>query len=155
MPLHLAFSSKDLYVPNPAKDYSASRWIASISDGATVFEDLTPGIKTAWRRLREYVAIQGLKITNLRLEAFNRRITLIPYKGEDGTPQINGYWYSKKIGVLVANNFKHQSDFVGIGFLKGRDIYLTWVDNLGQIKQEIRKYDPKKIDEALIINDNP
>lgn len=149
---HLAFNSKSPYVPD-TKDYKSSRWIASLSDGSTVFEDLTPGKKSAWRRLRDYVADQKLKLTNLRLEAYGRQIVLVPYKDAEGRPQINGYWQSKRMNALLSSSGVLESQEVGIGFLKAKEVVITWVSEDGSVRQEVRDYRPD--DQALIINDCP
>lgn len=147
----LAFSSKYPFVPNPTKDSNASRWIASLSDGTTVFEDITPHCKSAWLRLGEYVAVHKLKITNLRLEAYGHRVMLMPYKDEFGNPQINGYWHSKKIGALLnAGPINHVS-WSGIGLIKGREIHITWIDYVGNVSYEIKPYTEGNL--ACIVND--
>jgi hypothetical protein len=148
----LAFSTKHPYVPN-TKDYRQSRWIASLSDGSTVFEDRTPNIKSAWRRLREYVEYQGLKVTGLRLEAYGRQINLVPYRDGAGNPQLNGYWHSKRMNALLTSGGVIEGQEVGIGFLKAGELVITWVSEDGSVRQEVRDYSPN--DEAVIVNDCP
>lgn len=147
----LAFSSKHPFVPNPSKDSNCSRWIASLSDGTTVFEDITPGCKSAWIRLREYIEVHKLKITNLRLEAYGNRVVLMPYKDDLGNPQINGYWYSKKNSAVLNAGPIRQVFLSGIGLIKGRDIHITWVDHAGNIAYEIKQYEEGNL--ACIVND--
>jgi hypothetical protein len=45
------------------------RFIASLSNGQTVYENHIPGKKTAWMRLKEYVIDNKLNITNIRFQA--------------------------------------------------------------------------------------
>jgi len=149
--MELSFSSKDRYVPNPKE--GGSRWIASLSDGTTVFEDVTPGVRSAWLRLSDYVQKHNLKVTNLRLESAGRQVVLVPYRDANGEPQLNGYWHSKKIQALLGVPGDTQFQEVGIGYLKAKDIVITWVGQNGSIKQEIREY--KKDDPAVIVNDHP
>lgn len=149
----LAFSSKHPFVPNPSQNPQASRWIASLSDGTTVFEDITPGERSAWLRLRDYVAQRGLQLTNLRLEAYGHRIVLIPYRDSDGNPQVNGYWHSKSMTAILHQNGVLEMSECGIGILKGREILITWVTPDGTVKYESRPYKPN--DKAVIINDAP
>lgn len=149
----LAFNSKHPYVPNPSKDPSSSRWIASLSDGTTVFQDFTPGVRSAWRRLAEHIEENNLEITNLRLEAYGTVVKLVPYKTEDGTAQLNGYWHSRGSGTLLHAGGKLQADFSGIGFVKAKKIYITWVYHDGSIRQELRDYN--KSDLACIVNNPP
>lgn len=147
----LAFSSKHPFVPNPTKDMTATRWIASLSDGTTVFEDVTPGEKSAWLRLTDYIKVHSLKLTNLRLEAFGHRVVLMPYKDENGDPQINGYWHSKKLGALLNAGAVSHIHWSGIGLVKGREIHITWVDHNGDTSFEIKPYVDGN--PACIIND--
>lgn len=149
----LAFSSKHPYVPNPKNDLTASRWIASLSDGSTVFEDITPHEKSAWMRLRDYVEVHKLKLTNLRLEAYGRSIMLIPYKDDEDRPQVNGYWHSKQMNALLHSGGIAEKQARGVGILKNQELWITWVYEDGKTAQEIRDYKPG--DKATIINDLP
>ena len=151
--MSLAFSSKHPYVPNPKRDPTASRWIASLSNGMTVFEDVTPKEKSSWLRLREYVTTHKLKVTNLRLEAYGRVVHLIPYKDDKDRAQINGYWHSKQMNSLLTNEGVVELQCRGIGVLKDKEVWITWVDQNGITRQEIRDYKPG--DKALVINDPP
>ncbi len=150
--MKLAFNSKSEYVPNPHKDPSQTRWIASLSDGSTVFEDLVPGESSAWVRLGEYVKHHKLKITNLRLEAYGRNLVLLPYKDAEGNPQINGYWHSKGMSALLYNGVVEFKK-CGIGFIKGKQVIISWVHEDGHVSQQVRDYE--KDNRANIINDHP
>ena len=151
--MKLAFNSKHPFVPNPSKDINASRWIASLSDGSTVFEDITPYEKSSWCRLRDYIILHNLQLTNLRLEAYGNSLSLMPYRDDNNNPQINGYWYSKKIGALLTDDGVFETLSVGIGYVKGLHIYITWLNQDGNIGQEIRPYEKDNV--AVIINDHP
>lgn len=148
----LAFSSKHPYVPNLKNDPKATRWIASLSDGTTVFEDITPYELSAWQRLKIYIDTHNLKITNLRLEAYGRHVILVPYKDEDGNPQINGYWHSKQIGALLNSGGVTEQQSRGIGYIKAAQIYITWIDECGNVRQEVRPFINNL---AVIVNDLP
>ena len=50
------------------KTVPAERWIASLSNGETIFENYLEGMDPAWVRLSNYVKDNDLSITNLRLE---------------------------------------------------------------------------------------
>lgn len=149
----LAFNSKHPFVPNPKNDPGAARWIASLSDGTTVFEDVTPMQTSAWLRLREYVEVHKLKVTNLRLEAYGHRVLLVPYKDSEGTAQINGYWHSKMMNALLFNSGLIEGKACGIGYLKAKELFITWVHENGTIRQEVRPYEQG--DKAVIVNDCP
>jgi hypothetical protein len=149
----LAFSSKHPYVPNPKEDPKATRWIASLSDGSTIFEDVTPQERSSWLRLRDYVELHDLKITNLRLEAYGRNVILIPYRDGEGNPQLNGYWHSKQISALMHAQGVSETECRGIGILKNDEIWITWVHENGTTRQEVREY--RSGDRAVIVNDPP
>lgn len=151
--MNLAFSSKHPFVPNPAKDPKATRWIASLSDGTTVFEDVTPKELSSWLRLRDYVQLHSLQVTNLRLEAYGRRVILVPYKDAEGSPQVNGYWHSKKMHAFMTSSGVLEGRECGVGYIKGREVIITWVNEEGTVRQEIRPY--KHGDLATIVNDQP
>jgi hypothetical protein len=140
----LAFNTRHPHV------YPNNRWIASLSDGTTVFEDITPGMKTAWMRLKEYVAANDLHITNLRLEYAGQQARLIPYKDEAGNPQLLGYWQAKKQKRFITSGVSIEKTWRGIGYLSGNKICITWITEEGGFVPEVRDYDPKK--EGVILN---
>lgn len=129
----LAFSSRHPYVP-PA---SQGRWIASLSDGSTVFQDNTPGEKSAWRRLKDYVELHSFKITNVRLEAYGRLVHTIPYLDEEKRPQLNGYWQVERLGSFLNTNMPN-IHWRGIGYIKCKTIHITWVNQEGGVSMETR-----------------
>jgi len=139
----LAFNSRHPHV------LKGNRWIASLSDGSTVFEDKTPKLKPAWRRLQDYVEIHNLQITNLRLEAYGKFVKLLAYKADDGRVQIDGYWQSSKMGAWFGGAIG-ETFWRGIGFIKDEEVTIIWVDDNGNINQEVREFDPE--DQAAIIN---
>jgi hypothetical protein len=104
-------------------------------------------------RLRDYVETHNLKVTNLRLEAYGRRVHLIPYKDAEGQAQLNGYWQSKQINAVLSSGGVIESNARGVGILKGREIWITWVYQDGTTKQEVREYEFG--DKAVIVNNVP
>lgn len=139
----LAFNSRH---PHVKKD---NRWIASLSDGTTVFEDKTPGMESAWSRLKKYVRLHKLEITNLRLEAFGRFVKLLSYRSDEGTIQIDGYWQSSRIGAWFGA-YTDEVNWRGIGFIKNNELNVIWIDDKGNIQHEVRPY--LEDDPAAIIN---
>jgi hypothetical protein len=75
----------------------------------------------------------------------------MPYRDESGSPQINGYWHSKKLGALLNAGPIGQIHWNGIGLIKGREIHVTWVDHLGNVSYEIKQYEDGNL--ACIVND--
>ena len=130
----LSFNARHPYV---LRD---SRWIASLSDGTTVFEDVDIAAgPSCWRRLHAHLKLHRLKITNLRLEHGGKRVVLVPYKDDEGNAQINGYFYSNRMSALVATGLNVQLLDRGIGYVKADRVYVTWVREDGTIQQEIKQ----------------
>jgi len=140
----LAFNSKHPHVQK------GNRWIASLSDGTTVFEDKTPKLKSAWRRLQDHVKQHNLHVTNLRLEAYGKFIKLLSYRSDDGKVQLDGYWQSSKMGAFFGTGASGEVNWRGIGFIKDDEITIIWVDDRGNITQEIRELSSD--DQAAILN---
>lgn len=72
--------------PNVPKE----RWVASLSNGETIYEDVTPGEKPAWERLARYVEDNELSITALRLHIANTEVKLP--SGQEGYLQKKVAW---------------------------------------------------------------
>jgi hypothetical protein len=123
---YLCFSAKNPYVLQ-------DRWIASLSDGTTIFEDKTPGIESAWRRLGRYLLDEDLRITSLRLEAYGKSVH-IGYLF-DGT--IDGYWQANKIASSL-NGPVQDLYWKGAGYISGGQIYIVWIRQDGLIESETR-----------------
>jgi hypothetical protein len=143
--MELAFSTRNPHVER------GNRWIASLSDGSTVFEDKQPGVKSAWRRLSDYVKFHKLQITNLRLEVYGRSVTLLPYKDAHDRPQLDGYWHSSKMGAFLGVDGTGQRNWRGIGYVKNDTVTIIWVGDDGSISQEERDF--TEGNPAAIINE--
>jgi hypothetical protein len=139
----LAFNSRSPHVQK------GNRWIASLSDGTTVFEDKTPGLESAWSRLNKYVKLHKLDITNLRLEAFGRFVNLLSYRTDDGRVQIDGYWQSSCIGAFFGA-YTDEINWRGIGYVKDAQVNIIWINDRGVITHEVRAFVSNDI--AAILN---
>jgi hypothetical protein len=62
------------------KNVNKDRWIVSLSNGETIFEDSLKDTLSAWRRLGIYVKENKLAITNLRLQIGGRQVELPPHQ---------------------------------------------------------------------------
>lgn len=83
-------------------------------------------------------------------------MVLIPYKDDDGDPQINGYFYSNRMSALVAAAINVQFRDRGIGYVKADKVYVTWVREDGSIQQEVKQIvrtEEKKVDEHHVMID--
>lgn len=101
------------------------RWIASLSNGETIFEDRIPGQSAAWKRLGEYVKKNNLAITKVRVDINELRVDLPSHK--------DGYIQKKKIASLGAN----MSKSVCIGYVEnGR----AMLHQLGEDRSSVTSY---------------
>ena len=137
----LATKAVDPYVPE-------NRWIASLSNGQSIFMDLMPGKPSSWLRLKEYIADNKLSVTQLRLQAYGQLINLISVKDDI---EIQGYFFMRKMSryILIADSPPEIQE-MGIGFIKSDKIYITWVREDGIINTEIRSL--KLNDIGVILN---
>lgn len=92
--------SADEFVP-------ANRWIASLSNGETVYDDTRPNMPPAWIRLAEYVKENSLAITSLRAQV-GRYIVPLPSHQD-------GYVQYKKVEAWGANG----NLSLCVGFIQG------------------------------------
>lgn len=66
------------------------RWVASLSNGETIYEDEKRGLNPAWERLAQYCEDNDLSITNLRLHIANTEVKLP--SGQQGYLQKKVAW---------------------------------------------------------------
>jgi len=71
-------------------DVPKDRWVASLSNGETIYEDELSGEPPAWERLARYCEDENLSITNLRLHICNTEVKLP--SGEQGYIQKKVAW---------------------------------------------------------------
>ncbi len=124
----LAFKATDPYVCD-------HRWIASLSNGETVFMNAIPGQPSAWYRLRQYVLANKLAISQLRLQAYGHLVQCEPNQ--------QGYWFMQRMSrYILINDSPPEVKEMGIGFLRENKIHITWVREDGIINMEIRDFKP-------------
>ena len=78
------------------------RWIVSLSNGETIFEDQLKDALSAWRRLGIYVKEKKLAITNLRLQIGGRHVELPSHQEGyimKGKVQSTGSW--SRVSVCI------------------------------------------------------
>jgi hypothetical protein len=73
-----------------------NRWIASLSNGETIFEDIIEGQPPAWERLARYVELHNLSITCLRAQMGAGEVSLP--KNQDGYIQKKKMWSTGATG---------------------------------------------------------
>jgi hypothetical protein len=121
-------------------------WIASLSDGTTVFQDYAQdnnerGEPSSWqtllKRLREDT--NGLKITQMRLQRGKRTVT--------SKKNAEGYFHAYEIQKIIGSG--RTLHFQGIGHVSGDRVFITWVNEQGDSKQETRSLLSSKIHTTL------
>jgi len=110
--------SADKFVPK-------NRWIASLSNGETIFEDARRGAQPTWVRLKEYLEENGLSITQLRVQIGGLEVKL-PKNQE-------GYIQKKKIWSTGATS----GACICVGYAQGG---LAMIHELGADKSSRTKY---------------
>lgn len=108
-------------------------WIASLSNGETAFE-LTEvaGEASSWQQLKKICDDNSdLYVTQIRLQLDS--LTFV------GIPKADGYcqcWEQHRFPMNPNKTIVMR----GIGSVLDDKVYLTWIDNSGNVKQEIRDY---------------
>lgn len=74
------------------------RWVASLSNGETVYENNLDGERPAWVRLGDYCRDKGLYITGLRLQIAGTEIKLP--SGQEGYLQKKVAWSNMSNGGI-------------------------------------------------------
>lgn len=138
--------SKDIYLCTKEDDFIREklRWVVTLSDGRTVFQDDgRPGVKpsSAWRRLRRVCQQESLGIEKMILQFRSHKVQ-IP-EGYDG------YYFVQAAGALVGHD---TVGFYLVGCLSHNIIKVTKykVPEILPVGQEFRLPNPK--DESLIIH---
>jgi len=87
----------DYYLSKSADEFvPQNRWVVSLSNGETIFEDSRP-IAPTWARLAEYVEENGLSITGFRVQFKNGLEVKIP-SGQEGYIQKKKAWITGGTG---------------------------------------------------------
>jgi hypothetical protein len=113
---HLAFTVDSTVPP--------CRWIASLSDGSTVFENFVPEVRLAWMRLKSYLSNKDISITRLRLQC---GMTI------HNIPRADAYFIFKKIHRGIIN-----LELTGIGVVDTAtsSAQIFWFDSAGVLREE-------------------
>ena len=76
-----------------------TRWIVSLSNGETIFEDHRKNVEPCWARLKDYVIQQDVSITGMRVE-FNTGLHIKIPSGQEGYVQKKKAWLTPGGGGL-------------------------------------------------------
>ena len=104
-------------------------WIASLSNGETVFESPpVPGKHSAWQSLLRRLQSENLYITQMRLQKAGKAVVAYPFA--DGYVQAH-----ERTRFLFAGK---DIDVQGIGTVIGNQVFMCWMSENGDIQQDIR-----------------
>jgi hypothetical protein len=93
------------------------RFVASLSDGRTVIEDVRASQRTAWARLTQFIkANPQVQITCLRLQGPRGKEIVMPSNQ-------NGYCFGYKHRKVHPGG---ETNFVGIGYYDGHKVLMRW-----------------------------
>lgn len=119
-----------------AKNIPENYWIASLSDGRTVFETQNDsGQISSWLALKEFVEEHDLKITSLRLYAYGDFVSLPSHQ--------EAYWQASRVTTIVSPTGVYSTMERGIGYLKGDNIEIVWRSEYYATTSETRKFNPE------------
>lgn len=117
-------------------------WIADLSDGRTAFEGSEkPGEQSAWQQLLSYCRQNNLKITMLRLQRGGRNIHAMPHK------MCEGYFQAYQCKKQLYSG--KETTTQGIGSIVGEQIFINWIDDNGNVWQEIRTLESERVHTTL------
>lgn len=106
-------------------------WIASLSDGNEIHEAPTgAGEPSAWQNLIKYTKMTGVRVTMLRLIRGGVTVSTMPAKNLTGLFQ--GYEITKTFNSGIETHRQ------GIGSVVGDKVFITWVNDFGNVWQDIR-----------------
>jgi len=95
------------------------RWVVSLSNGETIYDDRRPGIIPAWERLGQYCLENDLSITKLRMRIKGVEIKLP--SNQDG-------YFQKKVAWATMNASGQR---LCIGYIQGNHCLTYEVDSSG------------------------
>lgn len=115
-------------------------WVASLSNGETIFETApVPGEISSWQKLLLRLKDEELKITQMRLQRGGSTIVAIPKaKG-----------YAQMYQARVSLNTGIQEHLQGIGSIVGEEVFVCWMNEFGDIWQEVIPLEEVKIHSTM------
>lgn len=113
MDKYLLAKKVDKTVPN-------FRWVASLSNGETIYENHIKGEPAAWERLAQYVEDKGLSITKLRIQGPGFEVNSLPANQE-------GY-LQKKVAWSFGGHPNNSGLTCCIGYVQGDGALLFMID---------------------------
>jgi len=106
------------------------RYIISLSDGRTVYENYVPEMRTSWMRLKQYLdePTNDLTITRLRLQCGDRTVSIEPASAYFIFYQENTGLYSDKL--IAIGSYLPESELLKVRWFNLR---------AEEVKKEVRQ----------------
>lgn len=115
-------------------------WVASLSNGETVFEtEPVDGEVSAWKKLQGRLKEEELKITQMRLQKGG--VTVVGLPGAEGYVQAYNLQKSLYSGKEVTVQ--------GIGSIISSLVFMNWMNDTGQIWQAVYPLEDLKVHSSL------
>lgn len=117
-------------------------WIANLSDGSIAFEQPpVPGEKSSWQKLLDRCTAENIKITQVRLQ--RNGLTLIC----DYHRKTDGFVVAYEALRMVFSDGNRVMQ--GIGSIYQDLVFMTWLDDNGNVRQDIRPLAEMRIHSTL------
>jgi len=124
-------------------------WVVLLDDGTEIYQsedDQKLAEPNAWIRLKMYCQEQNKRIMHMAY-AFRDR----PDLQINAVPDADGYFFAKKLGVLMAPHPQYEYRAVGVGSLVGKVLKIVWRSEDGAAEEEVRDI-TNQMPFTLIIN---
>jgi hypothetical protein len=109
-------------------------WIASLSNGETVFETPpVPGEHSAWQALLRRLKAEGLRITQLRLQHASSTVMAARNMG---SVEAQGFVQAYEMRKALFSG--KESHYHGVGSVFGDQVFMVWLDGIGNAWGEVR-----------------
>lgn len=117
-------------------------WTATLSNGDIAWEtEPEPGERTPWQKLLDRLEKENLKITSLRVQRGKTTLHALPHKECDG--------YFQAYEVFMSSQTKLEYKRQGCGSIVGDKIFITWIDENGNVWGDVRNFTENKIHTTL------
>lgn len=105
-------------------------WIMSLSNGNQLLEGTpAPGDKTSWQQAIDHIKRENLKPTALTLIWRGVRV--------QAQPKADGYFQGYDVSIPLFGERKERK-LRGIGTVVGDKVFITWISDSGEIRQDVR-----------------
>lgn len=117
-------------------------WAAKLSNGEIAYETPNnPGERSSWQKLLARLREESLHIVEFVLIRGNGLVSALPPKA------CSGYYQAYEVRKMVFQGV--ESRLQGIGSVVNDHVYILWVDENGNISQDVRPLEGERIHTTL------